>query len=133
MCALLNMTKIEIDLADFEVKFARALDLIKNAMENVLVETCPVDTSGLKISIHGEVVGHKIEFSMVDYAKHVEFGTKAHIIRPKNKKALHWGGKKGPVVKFVHHPGTEAQPFIRDAFYRKLPGIVEQKLIQVFK
>jgi phage gpG-like protein len=36
--------------------------------------------------------------------------TRAHIIRPKFKGALHWGGKGGPVVKSVNHPGSKIPP-----------------------
>lgn len=58
------------------------------------------------------------------YAAPVEFGTRAHVIRPRNAKALRWGtGKvrlsgapaKGSSVQFarkVNHPGTRAQPFM---------------------
>lgn len=59
------------------------------------------------------------------YAAFVEFGTKAHDIVPRVKKALRFapGGSGrlsgaprsgGPVVfaKRVHHPGTKAQPFM---------------------
>lgn len=54
-----------------------------------------------------------------NYAGYVEEGTAMHGIWPKNKKALHWGGKGGPVVAYVlNHPGTKPNPFmerIRDA------------------
>lgn len=60
------------------------------------------------------------------YAAYVERGTKPHIIRPKNKKALRFaasaGGRRlsgrprvGADVVFatiVHHPGTKPHPFL---------------------
>jgi phage gpG-like protein len=60
------------------------------------------------------------------YAAAVEFGSKPHIIRPKNRQALAWpgaGGRRlsgrrrvnsGPLTfaKVVHHPGTRAQPYL---------------------
>jgi hypothetical protein len=58
------------------------------------------------------------------YAAAVEFGTKPHIIRPRNGKALAWGGprrltgslrsggKPTHFAKVVHHPGTKAQPYL---------------------
>lgn len=58
------------------------------------------------------------------YAHLVEFGTSAHIIRPKNRKALAFDGT---VVKVVRHRGTAARPFLRPAFdhnKRKAIGIV---------
>jgi hypothetical protein len=64
----------------------------------------------------------------VGYAAAVEFGTKAHVIRPRRRKALAWGGsrtlagglRKGSrATNFatkVNHPGTRAQPYL-------IPGI----------
>lgn len=40
------------------------------------------------------------------YAPFVHWGSKPHVIRPKNKKALRWPSGNGFVfAKFVHHPG----------------------------
>ena len=52
-----------------------------------------------------------IHTSNVKYAIIVEKGSKPHIIRPKNKKALYWEGAKRP-VKLVNHPGSRAKPFL---------------------
>ena len=61
------------------------------------------------------------------YAAPVEFGTKPHIIRPKNKRALAWpassagrrlSGRRrtnsGRLVfaSIVHHPGSKAKPYL---------------------
>ena len=43
-----------------------------------------------------------IHTSNVKYAAIVEKGSKAHVIRPKNKKALYWKGVSRP-VKLVKH------------------------------
>lgn len=45
-----------------------------------------------------------------DYASDVHYGTRAHVILPKNKKALFWPGGRHPVKK-VQHPGTKGTPF----------------------
>ncbi|MBV4447442.1 MAG: hypothetical protein LKF87_03805 [Clostridium tyrobutyricum] len=42
----------------------------------------------------------------VEYGGILEDGSKPHIIRPKDKKALYWKGADHP-VKLVHHPGTK--------------------------
>lgn len=49
----------------------------------------------------------------VDYAGFVNDGTRPHIIRPKNKRALRFV-VDGRVVfaTVVHHPGTRAKPFM---------------------
>jgi len=55
-------------------------------------------------------------------ALYIEFGTRAHLIRPKpGRKALRWfpGGTGGAMIRReVHHPGTTAQPF----FFADLPA-----------
>ncbi len=64
-------------------------------------------------------------------AKHgafVEFGTKAHTIRPNVKKALRWPVSGGfAFAKEVKHPGTKAIPFLADAMEAKL-DIIEDIL-----
>lgn len=72
-------------------------------------------------------------FTPVKYAPYVEFGTSAHIIRPKNGKALAWGKKIGKtksgvdkrefVYKEVKHPGTTEKPFMRPALDNNLENI----------
>lgn len=71
----------------------------------------------------------------VNYAAAVEFGTKPHIIKPVNKKALFWQGAKHP-VRQVRHPGSppnpymeriieQASPLINDVFDQALKSIIE--------
>jgi len=49
---------------------------------------------------------------LAPYARFVHEGTKAHVIRPKTKKALKtpWGPRKK-----VNHPGTKANPYLQKA------------------
>lgn len=47
----------------------------------------------------------------VEYGEILEEGSKPHIIRPTNKKALYWRGASHP-VKQVNHPGTKGNPII---------------------
>jgi len=49
-------------------------------------------------------------------------GTRAHVIKPKNKKALRWkvgGGDMYAFAKIVHHPGIEAQHYIEKIMENK--------------
>lgn len=47
------------------------------------------------------------------YTYYVERGTRAHIIRPKNKKALRFvRGGTTVIVRYVRHPGTKPRPFM---------------------
>jgi len=49
------------------------------------------------------------------YAMFVEFGTKAHVIKPSNAKALEFGGT---FAEEVRHPGAQRHPYMRPAFDR---------------
>jgi len=108
----------------------KTLWLIGNDLVNELVDEAPVDTGRLKNSIKVEHVNNdKISISMVDYAAHVEFGTKPHDIVPKNKKALKFKGVGGTVfAKKVRHPGTRPNPFISNTIRNKLGDIIVKRL-----
>jgi hypothetical protein len=73
-----------------------------------------VDTGELKAS--GFVDGHASEYRIgytADHAKYVEFGTGAHDIHG-NPLSFTVDGRH-IVTDVVHHPGTEAQPFLTPA------------------
>jgi hypothetical protein len=50
-------------------------------------------------------------FPTASYAPFVEFGTRAHTILPREKKALYWPGASHP-VRSVKHPGTQPNQFM---------------------
>ena len=110
--------------------FDNFINGIANDLRNELVTTCPVDTGNLKNSIIVDKNDRGYNILMPDYGLMVEYGTPPHIIRPKNKKALHWGGKGGPVVKLVHHPGTRPQPFIRTTINTKLREVIKNNVLR---
>ena len=66
-----------------------------------------------------------VHTSNIKYAVMVEKGTKAHIIKPKDKKALYWKGANHP-VKQVNHPGSKAKPYLIPAFDKEVPYFVEK-------
>ena len=68
-----------------------------------------------------EVIVHT---SNIKYARGVEEGTRPHIIKAKNKKALYWKGAKHP-VKSVRHPGSKAKPFLIPAFEREKEVLIK--------
>ena len=87
----------------------------------------PVKTGNLRRSILvGTVTDRYAETkATANYAAFVELGTRAHTIRPRNRKALRFavGGNArlsgsprsgAPVIfaKRVRHPGTKAKPFM---------------------
>ena len=85
----------------------------------------PIDNGDLRQSMNASRVGSKTlrvranATNLAPYAAAVEYGTKPHVIRPKNAKAFKF--KIGPdtiYAKQVKHPGTKAQPFFEPAIER---------------
>ena len=109
-----------------------AFNIQRNAMSN-LASNGSVKTGHLRRSISVDMgnLEATIHTSNVKYAVMVEKGTKAHIIKPKNKKALYWKGASHP-VKQVNHPGSKAKPYLIPAFEKEVPYFVE-KLKDVVK
>jgi hypothetical protein len=73
-------------------------------------------------------VGHDLQ--MAPHALFVHWGTKPHLIRPKDKKALRWVGSNGYVfAKIVHHPGYKGDPYLaraREAVARRFSTIARE-------
>jgi hypothetical protein len=61
-------------------------------------------------------------FPTAKYAPYVQFGTRPHVILPKNKKALYWPGAEHP-VRMVKHPGTKPNQFMERIIGRAQPEI----------
>lgn len=73
------------------------------------IEPDPVTATG-PFTVSGSVTAH------ADYAAAVHEGTKPHVIRAKNVKALKFDvGGKTLFRRSVNHPGTTARPFLRNA------------------
>jgi hypothetical protein len=74
----------------------------------------------LRDSLRAEVQGKVLRVGSLDcnYATDVEMGTAAHVILPRNKKALHWPGADHPVAR-VNHPGTPPMPYLRPALFQR--------------
>jgi hypothetical protein len=73
-------------------------------------------------SIHAEVEANPFQVIGKVASDHpqaavLEFGSRPHVIKPKNKKKLFWPGARFP-VKEIHHPGTPA--------FKVLGGAAEQ-------
>lgn len=64
------------------------------------------------------VAGDKRAF----YAHMVEFGTAAHMIKPKKAKSLFFAGLARQVID---HPGAGQQPFMRPAFDEAAPAALD--------
>lgn len=73
-------------------------------------------TSHARQSLHSGVEVNGDEYTIylahgIEYGEALEEGTPAHIIMPKNKKALYWKGAEHPVKK-VNHPGSKPYPIV---------------------
>lgn len=102
-----------------------ALNIEKNAKQN-LSNNKSVKTGHLMRGIGSDIKGLEatVHTSNIKYAIMVEKGTKPHIIKPKNKKALYWKGASRP-VKQVKHPGSKAKPYLIPAFDKEKDKIIE--------
>ena len=103
-----------------------AMTIQKNAISN-LTNNGSVNTGHLRRSISTNMgdMEATIHTSNLKYAPMVEFGTRPHIIRAKNKKALYWKGAAHP-VKQVNHPGSKAKPYLIPAFEKEKEQFLEK-------
>ena len=103
-----------------------AFNIQKNAKSN-LTKNKSVATGHLRRGVSTDIrgLGATIHTSNIKYAPGVEYGTKAHIIRPKNKRFLYWKGAKHP-VKQVNHPGSKAKPYLIPAFEKEKDQLLEK-------
>lgn len=103
-----------------------AFNIEKDAKSN-LTSNKSVKTGHLRRGIATNIGNMEatIHTSNIKYASMVEKGTKAHIIKPKNKKALYWKGASHP-VKQVNHPGSKAKPYLIPAFEKEIPYFIDK-------
>ena len=78
----------------------------------------------------GRAVGH--DPNRAPHAVFVNFGTRPHQIRPKNKKALRWASGNGFIfAKLVNHPGYRGDPYMvqaKDDALAQFSAIVDKTL-----
>ena len=131
---------IRIDTSEldrFSVDVGKLSDKTKGNVQKVLnntgfkIETkakgnVPIDTGHLRRGITTKIGDMEVivHTSNIKYARGVEFGTRPHLIKPKNKKALYWKGAKHP-VKSVNHPGSKAKPYLIPAFESEKDNLIK--------
>jgi hypothetical protein len=78
----------------------------------------------------GYEIGH--DERMAPYAKFVHWGTKPHVIKPKDKKALRFvAGGKFVFAKSVNHPGYVGHPWLKTAVEQVAPEKFKQNLSKI--
>lgn len=112
-------------------RFSDELFDATNAGAKLAKRKAPKDEGDLWQNIHPEITRKGMTGEIIsekDYSAAVEYGTKPHHIRIRNKKVLAgpkrkapsgWGNISGEYAvygKKVQHPGTEAQPFMLPAW-----------------
>ena len=131
---------IRIDTSEldrFSVDVGKLSDKTKGNVQKVLnntgfkIETkakgnVPVDTGHLRRGITTKIGDMEVivHTSNIKYARGDEIGTRPHLIKPKNKKALYWKGAKHP-VKSVNHPGSKAKPYLIPAFESEKDNLIK--------
>ena len=100
---------------NIEANAKKNLSSNKSVVTGHLSRGITTDIKGLEATIHT---------SNIKYAPMVEYGTKAHVIKAKNKKALYWKGASHP-VKSVRHPGSKAKPYLMPAFEKEKDTFVK--------
>ena len=137
--SILNLTKVDsgevkifgLNIKEDEKKIKKilknsAMTIQKDAISN-LTKNGSVKTGHLRRGVANFRRGMTatVHTSNIKYAVMVEKGTKAHIIKPKDKKALYWKGAKHP-VKQVNHPGSKAKPYLIPAFEKETPYFLKK-------
>lgn len=121
-----NLEEVEEDTrAGFrEVVKDTADNIVKDAQKKAKKKTGALSRS-IKANYKRQGLDAEIKAD-VEYASYVEYGTRAHIIRPKGKKALVFNnGNKLCFSKKVRHPGTKASPFLTPAFDENIPRFIK--------
>ena len=102
-----------------------AEDIKKDAKKKVAYKTGALSRS--INTTYGKQGSEAVIKADVSHASFVEYGTRAHTIRPKNKKALAFNsGNKMTFAKKVNHPGTKAKPFMEPAFNENVPLFIKR-------
>ena len=100
---------------------------IEASAKDNLTKNKSINTGHLRMGIANFRRGMTVTIhtSNIKYAPMVEYGTRSHIIKPKNKKALYWKGAAHPVKK-VNHPGSKAKPYLIPAFEKEIPYFIDK-------
>jgi hypothetical protein len=96
--------------------------LFRSRTGNLLQSIIAVPESDTRVVIFGAGT----EDSFLEYGKYLEFGTKPHVIKPRERKALKIPTSNGFIFrKKVHHPGIRARHYFFGNYEEKMKTAVE--------
>lgn len=128
---VMTMVTVEVNMDLGNLKdlpkqtITRGLQLTAMNMISELMQRSPVDHGLLKQwAVTSQSDTEIVIQSPAEYVVYQNYGTRAHDIFPKNKKALYWPGAEHP-VKMVHHPGIEGKHFVEDSIEATMPRLQE--------
>jgi len=68
-----------------------------------------------------------VVFANAEYAPYVEFGTKPHVIEPRNRRALRFPvGERYVFARRVRHPGSRPYPFFYKDFEERKRSVLKE-------
>jgi HK97 gp10 family phage protein len=117
LAAALKQASKESGITTREVLIQASNHILAEMEARVPVKTGNLRTSlGIKVESDRVIIGPNER--QAPYGGYVEFGTKAHEIKPKSPTGVLVFKINGQKVfaKKVNHPGTKAQPYVRPAF-----------------
>lgn len=114
----------------------KATTKIKNDARRIRPGSFKNRTGNLRRSIDRRVfsAAKGVVFVGEKYGKYVEFGTRPHIIRPKNAKMLAFRvGGQLVFARQVNHPGSKPYPYMKPAFEENKNKVLKEyaKVAQV--
>ncbi len=117
-----ELTALRDRLVNAKAKINQAvmsdMDRASEQVKNTMREAVPVDTGTLRDSIAVVKDGPRYHIGPVgvEYAAHVEYGTRPHVIMARNGGVLAFQVGGNPVfAKSVKHPGTKPHPYVQPA------------------
>jgi hypothetical protein len=117
-----QIARLQRDAGAFEIKFKQAIYKVAKETLAELKAATPKDTGktradwSLNILSQGDILIYEFDNSNKDLIEMLNYGTRAHVIKPNNAKRLHFKvGKDEVFATFVNHPGTVGLGFIEKA------------------
>lgn len=139
---MITLGQVSVDISEGRARaiaISRSLPEVTKVTRKILNRAkvlAPVDTGRLRSSGRMDIkITHfgptGVVTFPVRYAQFVHDGTRPHVIRARKKKVLRFAvGGKVLYRPVVHHPGTQARPFLTRALVEVAPQSNFRPLVQ---